>query len=216
MGSADRTTHAPAGKPGHAHGTPSVDFVAAAHVSPRGATGRCHETLSLQPCGKLGRPAQCRYSECRGPIRCASLASHNAIDATALIGWGNMPACGPQGFGRGRGPGLSGPSLRIRWRRQLSRGRLKPRAIAPCGGEVLYRQVERLAEAGDRAEGGGREPTGLDLAQRLRRHAGRARHVTEIAVCSRFTQQPPETPTGLDLFGRERIANHGTTVRLVF
>jgi hypothetical protein len=101
-------------------------------------------------------------------------------------------------------------------RRQLSRGRLKPRAIAPCGGQVLYRQVERLAEAGDRAEGGGREPTGLDLAQRLRRHAGRVRHVTEIAVCSRFTQQPPETPAGLDLFGRERIANHGTRVRLVF
>jgi hypothetical protein len=101
-------------------------------------------------------------------------------------------------------------------RRQLSRRRLKPRAIAPCDGQVLYRQVEYLAEAGNRAERGGREPTGLDLAQRLRRHSGRVRHVTEIAICSRFTQQPPETPAGLDLFGRERIADHDTSVRLVF
>jgi hypothetical protein len=42
------------------------------------------------------------------------------------------------------------------------------------------------------------------------------RHVPEIAVCPRFTQQPAETPAGLDLFGRERIANHGARVRLVF
>ena len=34
------------------------------------------------------------------------------------------------------------------------------------------------------------------------------RHVIEIAVCSRLTQQSPETPAGLDLFGGERIANH--------
>jgi hypothetical protein len=42
------------------------------------------------------------------------------------------------------------------------------------------------------------------------------RQLSEIAVCSRFTQQPPETPAGLDLFGRERTADHGTTARLVF
>jgi len=40
------------------------------------------------------------------------------------------------------------------------------------------------------------------------------RHVSEVPVCSRVTQQSPETPAGLDLFGRERIANHGTRVRL--
>jgi len=42
------------------------------------------------------------------------------------------------------------------------------------------------------------------------------RHLTEIAVCSRSTQQPPKTPAGVDLFGRERTADHGTTARLVF
>jgi hypothetical protein len=42
------------------------------------------------------------------------------------------------------------------------------------------------------------------------------RHLTEIAVCSRFPQQSPETPAGLDLFWPERTADHGTTARLVF
>jgi hypothetical protein len=76
----------------------------------------------------------------------------------------------------------------------------------------LYRQVEHLTETGDRAECRGREPTCFDLSQRLRRDAGRVRDITEITVCSRVTQQSPKAPAGLNLFGRERIADHATRV----
>ena len=34
--------------------------------------------------------------------------------------------------------------------------------------------------------------------------------------CPRLAQQSPETPAGLDLFGRERVADHGPSLRLVF
>ena len=36
------------------------------------------------------------------------------------------------------------------------------------------------------------------------------RDITEITVCSRVTQQSPKAPAGLNLFGRERIADHAT------
>ena len=38
----------------------------------------------------------------------------------------------------------------------------------------------------------------------------------EIAVCPRVAEPAPELPAGLDLFGRERVANHVTTIGRYF
>src|SRR5829696_9085901 len=94
--------------------------------------------------------------------------------------------------------------------------RLDGQVVAPCSGQVVQGHSEGIAEADDRAEGGGRQSTGLDLAQRLGRDAGRLCHVVEVTSCSRLAQERSESLASLELLGREGMANHAAMVRLVF
>ena len=94
--------------------------------------------------------------------------------------------------------------------------RLDGQVVAPGSGQVVQRHAERIAEADNRAERGGRQSTGLDLAQRLRRDAGRLGHVAEVTIGSGMAQECPESLASLDLLGREGMANHAAMVRLVF
>jgi hypothetical protein len=94
--------------------------------------------------------------------------------------------------------------------------RLDRQVVAPCSGQDLQGHAERIAEADNRAERGGRQSTGLDLAQRLRRDAGRLCHLAEITSCSRMAQERPQSLASLELLGREGMANHAAMVRLVF
>jgi hypothetical protein len=94
--------------------------------------------------------------------------------------------------------------------------RLDGQVVAPRSGQVLQWHSERIAEADNRAERGGRQSTGLDLAQRLRRDASRLRYVAEVTSCSRMAQERPQSLASLDLLGREGMANHAAMVRLVY
>jgi hypothetical protein len=94
--------------------------------------------------------------------------------------------------------------------------RLDGQVVAPRSGQVLQRHSERIAEANNRAERGGRQSTGLDLAQRLRRDASRLCHVAEVTICSGMAQERPESLASLELLGGEGMANHAAMVRLVF
>ena len=96
------------------------------------------------------------------------------------------------------------------------RDRLDGQVVAPCSGQVLQGHSERIAEADNRAERGGRQSTGLDLAQRLRRDAGRLCHVAEVTICSGMAQERSESLASLELLGGEGMANHAAMVRLVF
>src|SRR5918995_3197308 len=87
---------------------------------------------------------------------------------------------------------------------------------APGSGQVVQGHAERIAEADNRAERGGRQSTGLDLAQRLRRDAGRLGHVAEVTICSGMAQERSESLASLELLGREGMANHAAMVRLVY
>jgi hypothetical protein len=98
----------------------------------------------------------------------------------------------------------------------LLRDRLDGQVVAPCSGQVLQGHSERIAEADNRAERGGRQSTGLDLAQRLRRDAGRLCHVAEVTSCSGMAQERSESLASLELLGGEGMANHAAMVRLVF
>ena len=94
--------------------------------------------------------------------------------------------------------------------------RLDGPVVAPPSGQVVQGHAERIAEADNRAERGGRQSTGLDLAQRLRRDAGRLGHVAEVTSCSGMAQERSESLASLELLGREGMANHAAMVRLVF
>src|SRR5918993_5245119 len=94
--------------------------------------------------------------------------------------------------------------------------RLDGQVGAPGSGQVVQGHAEGIAEADDRGERGGRQSTGFDLAQRLRRDAGRLGHVAEVTICSRIAQERSESLASLELLGREGMANHAAMVRLVF
>jgi hypothetical protein len=102
---------------------------------------------------------------------------------------------------------------RGRWRLQ---DRLDGQVVAPGSGQVVQGHAEGIAEADDRAERGGRQSTGLDLAQRLGRDAGRLGHLAEVTSCSGLAQERSESLASLELLGGEGMANHAAMVRLVF
>ena len=102
---------------------------------------------------------------------------------------------------------------RGRW--QL-RDRLDGQVVAPGSGQVVQGHAEGIAEADHRGERGGRQSTGLDLAQCLGRDAGRLGHLAEVTICSGMAQERAQSLASLELLGGEGMANHAAMVRLVF
>ena len=133
---------------------------------------------------------------CRQARRCGPLWMGSGAVSSAKVTSGRAVA-----VDRGRWPlpdGLDGP------------------VVAPGRGQVVQGHAEGIAEADNRGEGGGRQSTGLDLAQRLGRDAGRLGHLAEVTSCSGMAQERSESLAGLELLGGEGMANHAAMVRLVF
>ncbi|SKS64638.1 Uncharacterised protein [Mycobacteroides abscessus subsp. abscessus] len=81
--------------------------------------------------------------------------------------------------------------------------------MLPDGGDIIEVETQGRRKLHDGTERGRREPTGLDLPQRLRRDPRSARHLIKRAVGAGGAQQSAQTLARSELCGGERLTDHG-------
>src|SRR5579859_7588463 len=88
-----------------------------------------------------------------------------------------------------------------------SAGQAFRRGVA-AGRDIRQRNTERGGQCGDREERGGRDAAGLDLAERLGRHAGKGRYLGHAATTPSLAEQRAEPLAAEALLRTQGCADH--------